>query len=122
MYKKYGLGPVDDEVWIPADKNLETTETKGRKSIKSIKKKKEEDNVKSEEIKDVKPKRTRKRKTEDIKPEDLDSGIVMKEKINSERVVMPEKEIVKVEETNKVLTEVKFEGRVTRQRTKQHRN
>ncbi|KAG2203481.1 hypothetical protein INT47_008208 [Mucor saturninus] len=127
LYKKYGLGPVNDEVWIPADKNLETTETKGRKSVKSAKKKKEEEDLKLEDLEDVKPKRTRKRKTEEAKPQDLNSGIVTNEKISRKRVVTPKKEIIKVEleikkETDEILTEVKFEGRVTRQRTKQQRD
>ncbi|KAI8973250.1 UV-endonuclease UvdE-domain-containing protein [Mycotypha africana] len=42
LYKTYGLGTVDDEVWIPQT-GIESKQTKGRKSIRSRKRKAADD-------------------------------------------------------------------------------
>lgn len=107
MYKKYSLETVNDEVWIPANKDRETTETKGRKSAKSTaaKKRKAEESL----------------LVDNIKP-----GIVKTEiKKTRKRVATPKNETIKIEvqvkkENAKVATAVKLEGRVTRQRAKIH--
>lgn len=90
MYKKYGLEPVDEEVWIPAEDKLETTETKGRKSVQSVKRKAEKTALAE-----------------------------AKAKVKSDRKVVPKKEIAEQEQTIKE-EEIPqtLEGRVTRQRAK----
>ncbi|KAI9246034.1 acyl transferase/acyl hydrolase/lysophospholipase [Helicostylum pulchrum] len=90
LYKKYGLEPVDEKVWIPAEDNLETTETKGRKSVQSLKRKAEKTAL-----------------TE------------AKAKVKSGKKVVPKKEHAEQEQTVKEeeIPQI-LEGRVTRQRAK----
>lgn len=129
------MAPVDDDVWIPANKELETTKTKGRKSAKPAKKRKAEEDAKLEaenfklEDEDVKPAAIKKEKTrknaEKIKSdsEDVKPGIIKEKKTTRKRIVTPKKETIDIEvetkeRADKVETGVTFEGRVTRQRTK----
>ncbi|GAA5806196.1 hypothetical protein HPULCUR_011727 [Helicostylum pulchrum] len=90
LYKKYGLEPVDEKVWIPAEDNLEITETKGRKSVQSLKRKAEKTAL-----------------TE------------AKAKVKSGKKVVPKKEHAEQEQTVKEeeIPQI-LEGRVTRQRAK----
>ncbi|KAG2232557.1 hypothetical protein INT48_000937 [Thamnidium elegans] len=91
LYRKYGLKPVNEKVWIPAKDNLETTETKGRKSVQSLKRKAEKTAL-----------------TE------------VKAKVKSDRKVVTKKEYAEQVQTVKEEEETPqiFEGRVTRQRAK----
>lgn len=104
LYKLFDLFPVDDEVWIPASDH-ETTETKGRKSVKSAAKKR-----KAEEAESI--------KTDTI----VDSTVKIEKKVTKGRKKAPSikekvEEIVKSETT---IMEAPAEGRrVTRQRNRQ---
>ncbi|KAI8061914.1 acyl transferase/acyl hydrolase/lysophospholipase [Thamnidium elegans] len=91
LYRKYDLKPVNEKVWIPAKDNLETTETKGRKSVQSLKRKAEKTAL-----------------TE------------VKAKVKSDRKVVTKKEYAEQVQTVKEEEETPqiFEGRVTRQRAK----
>ncbi|KAI9355173.1 hypothetical protein BD770DRAFT_324075 [Pilaira anomala] len=108
LYKKYNLETVNDEVWIAAKSGLETTETKGRKSVKKRKTEKANlENLKLEEVEaEVLPQkkdRSKNSKEEDVEEPAL-SELGIKEEI-VEPTISEEKPQI-------------FTGRITRQSTK----
>lgn len=107
LYKKYNLETVNDEVWIAAKSDLETTETKGRKSVK--KRKTEKANLENLKVEEVEA---------EVLPQKKDRSKNIKEEV--EEPVLSEVRIKEeiVEPTISGEKPQSFTGRITRQSAK----